>query len=52
MDWLPEDDIVHLIVDAVDVMDLSGFDATYKVGHARRRRLRRRWATMQCVASR
>lgn len=34
MDWLPEDDIVYLIVDAVDVMDLSGFEATCKVGHA------------------
>ena len=34
MDWLPEDDIVHLIVDAVGVMDLSGFEATCKVGHA------------------
>ena len=34
MDWLPEDDIVHLIVDAVGVMDLSVFEATCKVGHA------------------
>ncbi|MFZ1893982.1 MAG: hypothetical protein WAU59_07880 [Rhodoplanes sp.] len=34
MDWLPEDDIVHLIVDAVDMIDVSGFEATYKVGHA------------------
>ena len=34
MDWLPEDDIVHQIVDAVGVMDLSGFEATCKVGHA------------------
>jgi transposase len=34
MDWLPEDDIVHLIVDAVGLMDLSGFEATCKVGHA------------------
>ena len=34
MDWLPEDDIVYLIVDAVDVMDLSGFEGTCKVGHA------------------
>ena len=25
MDWLPEDDIVHLIVDAVGVMDLRRF---------------------------
>lgn len=32
MDWLPEGDIVHLIVDAVDLMDLSGFEATCKVG--------------------
>jgi transposase len=29
-----EDDIVHLIVDAVSLMDLSGFEATCKVGHA------------------
>jgi transposase len=33
-DWLPEDDIVHLIVDAVGLMDLSAFEATCKVGHA------------------
>jgi transposase len=34
MDWLPEDDIVHLIVDAVGLMDLRGFEATCTVGHA------------------
>lgn len=34
MDWLPEDDIVHLIVDAVGLMDLSAFEKTCKVGHA------------------
>ena len=34
MDWLPEGDIVHLIVDAVALMDLSGFEATCKVGKA------------------
>lgn len=34
MDWLPEDDIVHLIVDAVGLMDLSGVEATCTVGHA------------------
>jgi transposase len=34
MDRLPEDDIVHLIVDAVGPMDLSEFEATRKVGHA------------------
>ena len=28
MDWLPEDDIVHLVVVAVGLMDLSGFAAT------------------------
>ncbi len=32
MDWLPEGDIVHLIVDAVALMDLSDFEATCKVG--------------------
>jgi transposase len=34
LDWLPEDDIVHLIVEAVDLMDLTGFEATCKVGKA------------------
>ncbi len=34
MDWLPEDDIVHLIVDAVAIMDLSEFKADYKLGRA------------------
>src|SRR4051794_6859636 len=34
MDWLPAGDIVHLIVDAVGLMDLSGFEAAYKVGKA------------------
>jgi transposase len=34
MDWLPAGDIVHLIVDAVALMDLSGFEAAYKVGKA------------------
>lgn len=34
MDWLPSDDIVHLVVEAVDVMDLSGFEAASKVGGA------------------
>ncbi len=34
MDWLPEGDIVHLIVDAVGMMDLSAFEADYKLGRA------------------
>src|SRR5437763_6630056 len=34
MDWLPEGDIVHLIVDAVAMMDLSTFEADYKLGRA------------------
>ena len=34
MDWLPEGDIVHVIVDAVGPMDLSDFEATCKVGGA------------------
>ena len=34
MEWLPEDDIVHLIVDAVAVMDLSQFEASCKIGGA------------------
>lgn len=34
MDWLPEGDIVHLIVDAVAMMDLGGFEAGYKLGRA------------------
>jgi transposase len=34
MDWLPEGDIVHLIVDAVAMMDLSEFEADAKLGRA------------------
>jgi transposase len=34
MEWLPEDDIIHLIVDAVGLMDLSKFEATCKLGGA------------------
>jgi transposase len=34
MEWLPDDDIVHLVVDAVGLMDLSGFEATCKLGRA------------------
>jgi transposase len=34
MEWLPEGDIVHLIVDAVAMMDLSKFEAGYKLGRA------------------
>ena len=33
-DWLPEDDIVHLILDAVALMDLAAFEATHKLGGA------------------
>ena len=33
-DWLPEDDIVHLILDAVALMDLAAFKATHKLGGA------------------
>ncbi len=31
-DWLPESDFVHLVLDAVDQMDLSGFEAEYRGG--------------------
>jgi transposase len=34
MEWLPEDDIIHLIVEAVALMDLSKFEASYKLGRA------------------
>ena len=34
MEWLPQDDIVHLIVEAVSMMDLSKFEASYKLGGA------------------
>ena len=34
MDWLPEDDIVHLIVDAVGVMDLRRFEEHYATSGA------------------
>ena len=31
-DWLPEDNIVHLILDAVALMDLAAFEAAHKLG--------------------
>jgi transposase len=34
MDWLPEGDIVHVVVDAVGLKDLNDFEATCKVGRA------------------
>ncbi len=34
MAWLAEDDIVHLVVHSVELMDLSGFEATSKVSRA------------------
>jgi transposase len=34
MEWLPQDDIVHLVVEAVAMMDLSKFEADYKLGGA------------------
>ena len=34
LDWLPEDDIVHLILDAVSLMDLSVFEASHRLGGA------------------
>lgn len=33
-DWLPADDIVPLIIDAVSLLDLSGFEAQQRVGGA------------------
>ena len=33
-DWVPADDMVHLVVDAVELMDLSAFEAASKVGGA------------------
>jgi len=34
MDWLPECDIVRLIVDAMSTMDLGAFEADDKLGRA------------------
>jgi len=45
MDWLPAGDIVHLIVDAVAMMDLGEFEADYKLGRAEA------WCTDQLVLS-
>ena len=42
-DWLPEDDIVHLIVDAVSLMDLREFEAAHRLGGAQAGR-RTGWA--------
>jgi transposase len=32
MEWVPEDDIAHLILDVLDGMDLSRFEGKYRVG--------------------
>ena len=34
LDWLPETDFVHLVLDAVEQMDLSGFEADNRTGGA------------------
>ena len=34
LDWLPETDLVHLVLDAVEQIDLSGFEAEYRTGGA------------------
>ena len=31
-DWLPQDDIVHLVLDAVSLMDLSKYEEEHRVG--------------------
>jgi hypothetical protein len=41
MEWLPENDIVHLIVEAVELMDLSKRSATSSAVPDRRRSHRR-----------
>lgn len=35
-DWLPEDDLVFVVLDAVDTLDLGGFRSSYRAdGHGR-----------------
>ena len=34
LEWLPETDLVHLVLDAIDEMDLSVFEADYRIGGA------------------
>ena len=31
-DWVPQDDIVHLVLDAVSLMDLSKYEEDHRVG--------------------
>jgi hypothetical protein len=31
-DWVPQDDIVHLVLDAVSLMDLSKYEEEHHVG--------------------
>jgi transposase len=31
-DWVPQDDIVHLVLDAVSLMDLSEYEEDHRVG--------------------
>jgi transposase len=42
IDWLPENDIVHVIVDSVGVMDLRRFKEYYSTSGPDRPRSRRR----------
>ncbi|MBF0159202.1 MAG: transposase, partial [Magnetococcales bacterium] len=32
MDWVPDDDIAHLILDVVEGMDLKQFERRYRIG--------------------
>jgi len=47
-DWVPADDLVHLVVDAVELMDLSAFEAASKVVAGRVRRRSRRRCCWRC----
>jgi len=34
LEWLPETDLVHLVLDAIGEMDLTVFEASYRTGGA------------------
>lgn len=40
-DWVPQDDIVHLVLDAVSLMDLSKYEEEHRVGGVGRARATR-----------
>ena len=51
-EWLPEDDLVLVVLDAVATLDLGEFCRHYRpMGMGGRRSIRRRWSRCCCMAT-